>query len=154
MVEEQEFELAVIDRVKYQLQPHHMHLQVPKHKWFSQISEQERAAHLRKMAEMQVTMTPLQSVNCDVQCTAPLQSLSVDMHATGLSIPQGILEGIWKKASELLSLPGAIGFTPGLPPQAQTVIKRSGSGFHTVIPGKAGQFSCDDCINYMSLSIC
>ena len=72
----------------------------------------------------------------------------------GCRYTQGIIDGISKKASELLSTPGAIGFAPGLAPQARTVISKSHSGFHTVVPGKGGRFSCDNCPNYKSLSIC
>ncbi len=157
--QEREFEQAVIDRGKYQLQPQYSHLQIPEHRWFSQMSEQQKAAHLKKVAETELIESPADVHTDDdydsviMQGDAVSQSLSTDVHATGLPIPQGILDGIWKKASELLSLPGAIGIAPGLAPQARTVISKSRSGFHTIVPGKAGRFSCD-CPNYKSLNVC
>jgi len=115
------------------------------------MSEQQRASHLKKVAETYLTKS---LPDCDMQDGAGNQPLSIDVHDTGLSVPQGIVDGIWKKASELLSTPGAIGFAPGLAPQARTVISKTHSGFHTVVPGKGGRFSCDNCPNYKSLGIC
>ena len=49
---------------------------------------------------------------------------------------------------------GAIAAAPGLASRARTVISRSRPGFHTVVPGKGGRFTCDNCPNYKSLGIC
>jgi len=96
-----------------------------------------RISYNYKVAETYLTKSLR---DCDMQDGAGNQPLSIDVHDTGLSVPQGIVDGIWKKASELLSTPGAIGFAPGLAPQARTVISKTRSGFHTVVPGKGGQF--------------
>ena len=101
--QEREFERAIIDRGKYRLQAQFSHLQVPELKWFSQMSEQQRASHLKKVVETDLTKSP---PDCDMQDGAGNQLLSIDVHDTGLSVPQGIVDGIWKKASELLSTPG------------------------------------------------
>ena len=63
-----------------------------------------------------------------------------------LPISSGVFEGIWKKASELLTTEGAIAVA-----QARTVISKSRPGFHTIVPGKGGRFFCDNCPNYKSL---
>ena len=63
-----------------------------------------------------------------------------------------VLEGIWKKAAELVTTEGAIAPAPGHPPEARNVLSRQ-SGFHTVKPVKGGRFTCD-CVRYKSLDIC
>ena len=42
---------------------------------------------------------------------------------------------------------------PGHPPEARTVQNTSKTGFHLLVPGSSGKFSCD-CANYPSLSLC
>ena len=51
MVEEQEreFERAIIDRGKLKLIPLYQHLGVPEFKWYNQMSEQQKASHLKKL---------------------------------------------------------------------------------------------------------
>ena len=71
-----------------------------------------------------------------------------------LPISSSIFEGIWKKASELLTSDGVIAAARGLVSQARTIISKSRPGFHTVVPGKGGGFACDNCPNYKSLGIC
>jgi len=94
------------------------------------MSKQQRASHLKKIAETDLTKSP---PDFDVQDGAINQPLSINVHDTGLSVPQGIIDRIWKKASELLSTPGAMCFAPGLAPQACAVISKTHSGFHTFI---------------------
>jgi len=87
--QEREFERAIIDRGKYRLQAQFSHLQVPELKWFSQMSEQQRASHLKKVAETYLTKS---LPDCDMQDGAGNQPLSIDVHDTGLSVPQGIVD--------------------------------------------------------------
>ena len=53
--QEREFERAVIDRGKLKLNPPYQHLCVPEFKWYSQMSEQQKASHLNKVAHTAVT---------------------------------------------------------------------------------------------------
>lgn len=58
------------------------------------------------------------------------------------------LQGIWRKAEELLNSPGNYG-------QARMVLSRSGQRPHLVVPCKGDRFKCDpDCIKFKSLGIC
>ena len=101
--------------------------------------------HLFKAAEESPEETA-----CDNFC------LSVDFKCASadLLISSSVFEGIWRKASELLTSESAIAAAPGLASQARTVISKSRPGFHTVVPGKGGRHVCDNCPNYKSLGIC
>lgn len=66
------------------------------------------------------------------------------------------VEGMYRKASELVTIPGNITAAPGCPTDARVVASRSGVKPHIVMPGKAkGQFVCEtSCINWKSYGIC
>ena len=135
--QEREFERAVVDRGKLKLNPLYQHLCIPEFKWYSQMSEQHKASHLKKVAQ-----TPV--INLNTAEESPDETaqdsicLSVDLESASADLPisRGVFEGIWKKASELLTSEGAIAAAPGLASQARTVISKSRPGFHTVVPGK------------------
>ena len=74
------------------------HLQIPGLKWFSQMSEQRSLPHLTKKWRKRTSPPP----ECHMWDRAVNQPLSIDVHDTGLSVPQGIIDRILK-ASELLS---------------------------------------------------
>ena len=66
-----------------------------------------------------------------------------------------MLEGIWKKAAELVSTPHKIASAPGCSVLARMVESKSGKRPHLVNPGKGGKFACDgSCPNYKSVSLC
>ena len=72
-----------------------------------------------------------------------------------ISIPQLVLESIWKKASELIATPNAIASAPGLDLKSRTVMSYSGKRPHLVSAKKTGQYICDKaCGNWNSLSLC
>ena len=66
-----------------------------------------------------------------------------------------MLEGIWTKASELISTNDAIVPAPGQDLGARMVLSYSGKVPHMVTPKKGGEFSCDSsCLNWKSMGIC
>ena len=72
-----------------------------------------------------------------------------------VSVPEMVLESIWKKASRLLTTPNAIASAPGLDLKSHSVMSSSGQRPHLVSTKKTGQYICDKaCGNWNSLSIC
>jgi hypothetical protein len=57
------------------------------------------------------------------------------------------------KSLQLLQSNDAIASAPGHATGARTVKSFSKVGFHLVVPGKGGRFTCD-CQNYRSLNLC
>ena len=78
-------------------------------------------------------------------------SLEVAVELTSLS--SDIMEGIWSKATKLLSTNGAIASAPGYSSGSRNVLSTSKTGFHTVKYIKNVQFVCD-CPNFSSLKLC
>lgn len=75
-----------------------------------------------------------------------LRNLSVDVNGFSSHIvtPLPVLEGIWKKASELLSEKNAVVKDPGHNDKARMVKSYSGPRPHLVVSKKGGQFACDN----------
>ena len=83
--------------------------------------------------------------------------LSVDVHelASEVTIPLTYLQGIWTKATELLSTAGSMVPTPGCDSGARLVLSHSGKHPHLVLPCRSSGFKCySDCANFKSLGIC
>ena len=82
-------------------------------------------------------------------------SLDVSSVSEGITVPLPCLQGIWKKATDLLNTPHAIISAPGHPEEAKMVMSSSGQCPHLVLPCKGSRFKCDsDCLNFKSLGIC
>ena len=78
-------------------------------------------------------------------------SLDVQQAANEIAIPLACLQGIWTKASELLTSTENIVSAPGCDPAARLVTSPTA---HLVVPTKAG-YKCDsDCANFKALGIC
>jgi len=60
-----------------------------------------------------------------------------------VTTPTAVLEGIWKKAAELLSDPHKLVPAPGCSPLARMVASKTSKRPHLVTPGKDGRFACD-----------
>ena len=72
-----------------------------------------------------------------------------------VSVPDMVLQSMWKKASELITTPNMIAPAPGLDLKSHTVVSASGKRPHMVSVKKTGQYVCDKgCGNWNSLSIC
>ena len=68
-----------------------------------------------------------------------------------VSVPKQVLEGIWKKACDLLSTTNAIAAAPGLDVKTHRVVSYSGNRPHIVSVKNTGQYVCDkSCGNWNS----
>lgn len=77
-----------------------------------------------------------------------------DFHSV-LKIPLAAIQGIWRKADELLSDPNAISPAPGYDSKYKMVMSQSGKHPHLVTCGKQGKYTCDsECPNWKSMNIC
>ena len=72
-----------------------------------------------------------------------------------LGLPKDAIEGIAKKAVDILSTDGAITQVPGHSNDAKMVLSYSGKRPHLVLPKRkcSGMF-CDDCPQYKSAKLC
>ena len=125
------------------------------------MTTQQRKAHLARVHSAQVVSNDSESVcglSAATKSTSPsCLSLSVEDAAMRVSVPLKCLEGVWKKAHELLNTEGAIAPAPGQAPKAEArmVLSYSGKAPHMVLPRKGGDFSCDgSCPNWKALGIC
>jgi len=70
-------------------------------------------------------------------------------------VPFASLEGIWKKATELVNSSTSIAPAPGHPQGAKMVASQSGSRPNLVRKGKGGLYHCDrECVNFQTLKMC
>ena len=166
LVQEQqrEVERAVVGRGKYRLREQYRNLEIPESKWFTMNAEQ-RTKHLSRIHSTAVSEPSeccLASYSAPSESDLPEQtsdapSLSVDLESASkqVNIPLKCLEGIWGKASQLITLDNAIVPAPGQDPEARMVLSYSGKMPHMVTPKKGGDFSCDsNCPNWKSMGIC
>ena len=89
---------------------------------------------------------------CTSSTMLPSHSVDFVSVASNYTLPEGLLQNIWDKASRLVNTKRAMAPAPGHPPEARTVESTSKNNFHLVIPGSSGRFTCD-CTNYHSLSM-
>ena len=113
-------------------------MEVPESKWFTMNTEQRRN-HLSKVQATQVSEASENCLQVDALKSSNLAtsesghtgqttSLSVDLESAAqqVHIPLKCLEGIWAKASHLLSTDSAIAPAPGQDPEARMVLSYSG----------------------------
>ena len=87
------------------------------------------------------------------QVSAP--SVDVQSAAEGMNVPLTCMEGIWRKAGELLQDPDAMVAAPGQGPEARMVLSYTGKAPHLVTPVKGGGYNCDSsCPNWKSIGFC
>ena len=106
---------------------------------------------------MDCPSTEIASQESPVQpANATLLSNKLFVLTSKLGLPNAAIEGIAKKAVEILSTDGAIVPAPGHPSEAKMVISRSGKRPHLIFPKKkSGGLSCDDdCPQYKSAKLC
>ena len=170
--QQMELERAVVGRGKYQFQEKYRFLQVTESKWFT-MNAQQRTKHLSKVQSLAVTEVHDSTLECAVALSATTlprthleghtaspsspSDLSVDVlsAAQGMTVPLTCMEGIWRKASELLRDPSAMVAAPGQSLEARMVLSYSGSTPHLVTPVKGGGYSCDSsCPNWKSMAFC
>ena len=158
--QEKEVEKAVIQRGKYRFKSEYKYLEVPEGQWYK-MTPQQRKKCLDRIAHASVTGvsdTPTIDSSPFPTSETPLGAvLAVDVHevASEVTIPLACIQGIWTKATKLLSTAGSTVPAPGHCTEARLVLSRSGKRPHLVLPCKAGGFKCDsDCANFKSLGIC
>ena len=160
--QQKEVERAIINRGKYQLQADYRYLQVPESEWFTMTSQQ-RVKHINKVQSVSVIDV---EESVDIQRpgnpsrsnpTHSSTKLSVDANAAaeGMNVPLPSMEGIWRKARDLIGDPSGMSPAPGQSPQARMVLSFSGKTPHMVTPTQGGGFNCDsNCPNWKSLNLC
>ena len=96
------------------------------------------------------TSTPAPTSSHSI-CNLLSSKLSVLLSKLGTAI-----DGISKKAAEILCTDDAIVHAPGHPAEAQMVISRTGNRPHLVLPKRrSGGMACDDdCPQYKSAKLC
>ena len=125
----------------------------------------QREQHLKKFACASVTEvsspgdvnTTGMSSECLGRDLTLASSLSVDVNtvACHVRVPLNCLEGIWRKAAELLKTEGAIVSAPGVGSGAKFVQSYSGQRPHLVTQKRGKSFACDqDCPNWRALNVC
>ena len=87
---------------------------------------------------------------------ATVLSIKLSSLSSKLGLPTTAIDGIAKKAAEILSTDGAIVQAPGHSTEANMVLSRSGKRPHLVLPKrKSGGLTCDeDCPQYKSAKLC
>ena len=103
-------------------------------------------------------------ITSDTNIPAPTSSQSIcnllssklSVRSSKLGLPSAAIDGISKKAAEILCTDGAIVHAPGHPADAQMVVSRTGKRPHLVLPKrKSGGMACDDdCPQYKSAKLC
>jgi hypothetical protein len=138
--------------------------QVDEQRWFIMTPEL-RLKHMAKVRNQALYTSTVGSISISGELNSlphfsqghPSQSLSVqlDSFAGSVKTPFPILEGIWKKAAEILNDPMKISSAPGCSPLARMVESKTRKRPHLVMPGRDGKFMCDaDCPNYKAFGIC
>ena len=121
-------------------------------KWF-QMTKQQRENHMKRIAT-----TSLKGYELNGCAESKPSSLSVtaeECHSGDRKVPLASIQGIWKKAEELLAQSNALVTAPGFDANVKMVASRSGKRPHLVKCGKGGRVSCDnECPNWKSLNIC
>ena len=165
LVQEQqcEVERAVIGRNKYRFTEQYRFLEIPESKWFMMNTEQRRR-HLSQVQSTQVAEASEGFSQFDasdpatteaISVTNPVLSVDLESASEQVNIPIKCLEGIWTKASELISTNDAIVPALGQDSGARMVLSYSGKVPHMVTPKKGGEFSCNSsCPHWKSMGTC
>ena len=105
-----EVEKSLIDRGKFELREQYQSFKVPESKWFA-MTQPQRQQHLTKFAaaslsdisfDTNVGSSSSLSVGRDVSAPSVL-SVNLETFAGSVRVPRNCLDGIWSKASELLT---------------------------------------------------
>lgn len=128
-------------------------LEVPDTEWF-RMTKQQREKHIQKVANVKLKYEG-NVEEADLSRSTSLSISAEEFHSGDLKIPLNSIQGIWRKAEELLVQEDAIVSAPGYPKGSKMVKSTSGKRPHLVKCGKGGRFSCDsDCPNWKALGIC
>ena len=106
------------------------------------MSEDARKAHLQKFQQMSV-IEDVPQEPCTSSTVLPTLSVDYISVASNCTLLKSLIQNIWDKASRLVNTKEAMAPAPGHPAEAITVESTSKTGFHLVIPGLSGKFTCD-----------
>ncbi len=149
--QEREVERAVIGKLRFKKS--FEYLIIEESKWF-RMSKEQREKHLQKVSEVKVTTSCSFDLLSEEDKTN-IFPVTAEEFQSGLKIPLESIQGIWKKAAELLSHPNAIASAPGYGPDCKMVMSRRGKRPHLITTTKNGKYICDnECLNYKSLGVC
>lgn len=161
--QEREVEKSLIGRGKFELRKQYQSWYVPETKWFTMTTAQ-RENHIKRFSDASLSdVTGDGNTEDDIPhislgrgpSVSSTLSVKFETFADDVRIPSNSLEGIWKKASELLNTDNAIVPAPGGGVNAKLVLSYRGTRPHLVAPKKGGGFVCDsDCPNWKALNIC
>ena len=84
------------------------------------MSREQRERHLERVTSVSLTLHSTQSHVHPAFCVD--LPISPEEFQSGLKVPLGSIEGIWKKASELVSDTAAISPAPGYGPECKMVV--------------------------------
>ena len=117
------------------------------------MSIQQRKHHLTKVHSLAVVnSTSVQESSNNGTCTSQL-AMTMESAAKGLNVPLTCVEGIWRKATGLISDINVVVPDPGQSKEAQMVLSYSGKTLHLVTPTKGGGYNCDkNCSNWKSIA--
>ena len=151
--QDKEVERAILCRGKYRFREEYKFLEVSESKWFTMNSTQ-RKQHLTKVHSLCVSGSSNNSSACDGNIGGDLL-VEAESAAQELHLPLACVQGIWRKAAELLSKKNAVVTAPGHDDDnVKMVLSYSSKTPHTVTPTKLG-YACDNnCANWKSIGIC
>jgi hypothetical protein len=169
--QQQEVEKALIGCGEYQLRSNYSYLAVPELQWFK-MSQQQREEKIHKLNTCSVhkqgttynstegseATDTLQCINIgrfNLECKSFL-SVCLEDVVDQMTLPYSTFEGIWNKASVLVSEVNAVVPAPGCGPKDMMVKSTSGSAPHLVTTVDNGvTYKCDDkCLHYKSVNLC
>lgn len=164
-----EMEKAIIGQGQYRLKPQYKHLCIPEDTWFKMTTEQ-RLNQIKKFNSCLVRATVARSILTDSINTQQSNhqlitgKFALDSESIALSykeafantkVPQSTAEGIWTKASMLVSEENAVVVAPGCGAKDRMVKSKSEAVPHFVRVMENLEYRCDDkCPQFKSLKIC
>ena len=164
--QEHEVERAVVRRGKYRFRPQYRHLDVAEAKWFL-MSTDQRLAHLKKVNSISVceVADPEDVRFCsDIAGPSTSKQAGISMSdlveglkpvESSLALPIVAIEGVARKAAEILDMSNGIVPAPGCSELSRMVMSKSGKRPHLVSPNKNGSMACNsDCPHFKSAGIC
>ena len=115
--QERELERAVIGRGKYKFRKEFLYLEIAEDDWF-RMSREQRERHLKKVAQTNLC------VREETHNESAQLPISPEEFHPGLKIPLSSIQGIWKKAVEIVCDPANISAAPGYGSECRMVISK------------------------------
>jgi len=148
-------ENVVVGQGEWRLTEQHNGIAVSKSRWFSNMSENTKKLHMRKV----FIAKSISSLSTEDSTLGTSSTLNVSVEDSGITtVAQAALQGIWAKAEKLVQSAGHIIKAPSVDDEMARLVKSSsGPQPHLVTrdPKKKDVFVCDkSCPMFRSVSIC